>query len=94
VDNFLIFLPASAVVCFGVAVVTVHSMRLAANRLLPESEQISYFLPLNKWDKIIDSYRSLYPRGLLYSIFRVAVIGTAGFGIGIVLGVIWRQAAK
>ena len=76
--------------CFVVAVVSIHLMRLAANKELPDGEKISYFLSFDKWDKIIRSYRCLYPRGRLYTIFRLVAIGTAALGLGSVLAAIWK----
>lgn len=81
-----------ALVCFIIAVATLHFMRVKTNRRLPESDKISYFLPMTRWNKVTDAYKRLYLEGCAYIIWRVAVIGTAVLAMGIVLSELWELA--
>jgi hypothetical protein len=90
-DLLIVGTACTILVAFLVAVVSVHLMRMAANARLSEDEKISYFLPLHKWDRIVNSYRRLYPQGRLYPVLRVAVIGTAILAAAAVFGDIWFE---
>jgi len=83
----------SLLVSFGSAVTSLHVMRVKANRRLSEIERISYFLPMTKWSRVTDAYRRLYPQGRAYFVWKISVIGTIVFAVGIVLGQIWELAA-
>jgi hypothetical protein len=92
------WLAVLVLVCFIVAVASLHFMRVAANRRLPDSDKFSYLLPFsppfNRWNRVTDAYKRLYPRGRAYPIWQVSAIGTAVLAIGIVLAEIWELAVS
>jgi len=85
--SWLLAMPA--LVCFVVAIVTLHFMRISVNRRLPPTDRISYFLPMTRWNRVTDAYKRAFPHGRAYLVWQASVIGTVAFVVAILLGDLW-----
>jgi hypothetical protein len=84
---------APALALFIVAVATLHFMRVKANERLPQSNQLSYFLPMTRWNMVTEAYKRLYPQGRASLIWQMSVLGTSACAGVVILIQIWELVA-
>jgi hypothetical protein len=86
-------LAALTLTLFIVAVATLHFMRAEANKRLATGNQLSYFLPMMRWDQVTVPYKRLYPQGHAYLVWQVSVFGTVASAAIIILIQVWQIIA-